>query len=57
MEFASEEDAAASIENMDGAELLGKTIHCKEAKMVRGVGGVAGGVGGGGGGHVAWSWT
>ncbi len=32
VEFALEEDATAAIDNMDGAELFGKTIHCKVAK-------------------------
>ena len=32
IEFESEEDTGAAIENMDGAELFGKTIHCKIAK-------------------------
>jgi peptidyl-prolyl isomerase E (cyclophilin E) len=32
VEFSLEEDAAAAIENMDGSELFGKTVHCKLAK-------------------------
>ena len=32
VEFDLEEDCAAALENMDGAELFGKTIRCNIAK-------------------------
>mmetsp|Transcript_8571 Transcript_8571/g.8697 ORF Transcript_8571/g.8697 Transcript_8571/m.8697 type:complete len:129 (-) Transcript_8571:193-579(-) len=32
VDFEEEEDAAAALENMDGAELLGKVIRCNIAK-------------------------
>ncbi len=33
VEYELEQDAGSAIENMDGAELFGKTIHCKIAKQ------------------------
>jgi hypothetical protein len=32
VDFEEEEDAAAAIDNMDGAEILGKVLKCKYAK-------------------------
>ena len=34
MEFALEEDADDAIDNMDGSELLGKTLKCNVAKAL-----------------------
>ncbi len=34
VEFENEEDAADAVENMNGAELFGKVIHCSVAKAV-----------------------
>jgi peptidyl-prolyl isomerase E (cyclophilin E) len=47
IEFDEEEDAAAAIANMEGAELFGRTIRVNLAR-----GGGGGGSGGGGGGAV-----
>lgn len=35
VEFESEEDCMSAIENMDGAELFGKVIHCNVAKPLQ----------------------
>ena len=32
VDFEEEDDAAAAIENMEGAELFGKVLHCNIAK-------------------------
>lgn len=34
MEFELEEDAAAALDNMDGAELFGKVLRCNVAKAM-----------------------
>lgn len=34
MEFELEEDAAAALDNMDGAELYGKVLRCNVAKAM-----------------------
>jgi peptidyl-prolyl isomerase E (cyclophilin E) len=52
IEFEAEEDAQAAIDNMEGAELFGRTIRVNPA---RGGGGASGGGAGGGRGKAVWA--
>ena len=53
IEFEAEEDAQAAIDNMEGAELFGRTIRVNPARG--GGGGGSGGGAGGGRGRAVWA--
>ena len=54
--FGSEEDAQSAIQQMNGAELDGRSLNVNEAQEKRGGGGGGGGGRGGGGGGGGRRW-